>query len=169
MSTIQLADEVTHGKVFFSISTFDGRETYHEILKVTEEFNEAYCIGKGGCGSVYKAKLGSGDIVANTTSKHRETIRYCFHRQNSCLVYDYLEGGSLSNNLSDNNAKSLDWAKRVNIIKDVAHALSYIHHGCSPPIVHRDISSKNILLDSEYEACVSDFDTSKILNPDSSN
>ena len=57
----------------------------------------------------------------------------------------------------------------MNIIKGVAHALSYMHHGCSPPIVHRDISSKNVLLDSEYEAHVSDFGTAKILNQDSSN
>ncbi|KAJ0600217.1 putative protein kinase RLK-Pelle-LRR-XI-1 family [Helianthus annuus] len=58
--------------------------------------------------------------------------------------------------------------KRVNIIKGVAYGLSYMHHDCSPAIIHRDISSKNILLDSEYEACVSDFGTSKILNPNSS-
>ncbi|GKA22637.1 MDIS1-interacting receptor like kinase 2-like protein [Tanacetum coccineum] len=194
MSTIQLVDEDTHGKVFFSISTFGGIETYHEILRVTEEFNEAYCIGKGGCGSVYKAKLGSGDIVAVkrlhssfevimhddflneittlTRIRHRNIVKlygYCFHTQNSFLVYNYLEGGSLSDTLSNYNAQNLDWTKRVNIIKDVAYALSYMHHGFSPPIVHRDISSKNILLDSEYEACVSDFGTSKILNPDSSN
>ncbi|KAI5355549.1 hypothetical protein L3X38_008444 [Prunus dulcis] len=44
-----------------------------------------------------------------------------------------------------------------------------MHHDCLPPIVHRDISSKNTLLDSEYEACVSDFGTAKFLNPDSTN
>ncbi|KAK9928883.1 hypothetical protein M0R45_026001 [Rubus argutus] len=44
-----------------------------------------------------------------------------------------------------------------------------MHHDCSPPIMHRDISSKNILLDSEYEASVSDFGTAKFLNPDSAN
>ncbi|ONH90552.1 hypothetical protein PRUPE_8G060800 [Prunus persica] len=61
------------------------------------------------------------------------------------------------------------WSKSVNIVKGVAHALLYMHHDCLPPIVHRDISSNNILLDSEYEACVSDFGTAKFLNPDSAN
>ncbi|XP_015159642.1 probable LRR receptor-like serine/threonine-protein kinase At4g08850 [Solanum tuberosum] len=44
-----------------------------------------------------------------------------------------------------------------------------MHQDCSPPIVHRDISSCNVLLDSEYEARVADFGLAKILNPDSSN
>ena len=65
-------------------------------------------------------------------------------------------------------AKELDWNKRVNIIKVVAHALSYMHHNWSPLIVYRDISSKNVLLDSEYEAHVSDFGIAKLLNQDSS-
>ena len=57
----------------------------------------------------------------------------------------------------------------MNVVKDVANALCYMHHECSPRIVHRDISSKNVLLDSEYVAHVSDFGTAKFLNPDSSN
>ncbi|KAM0036969.1 putative protein kinase RLK-Pelle-LRR-XI-1 family [Helianthus debilis subsp. tardiflorus] len=135
-------DEHKDGNNFFSISTFNGRETYDEILSLTEEFNEAYCIGMGGCGSVYKVKLSSGDTIAIKR---------------------------LHSSSQDKNAQHLDWTMRVNIIKGVAYALSYMHHDCSPAIIHRDISSKNILLDSEYEACVSDFGTSKILNPDSSN
>ncbi|KAJ0433514.1 putative protein kinase RLK-Pelle-LRR-XI-1 family [Helianthus annuus] len=43
-----------------------------------------------------------------------------------------------------------------------------MHHDCSPPIIHRDISGANILLDSDYEAHVSDFGTSKLLQLDSS-
>ena len=63
----------------------------------------------------------------------------------------------------------MDWNKRDNIIKGVAHALSYLQHDCPPPIVHRDVSSKNVLLDLEYEAHVLDFGTTKLLNQDSSN
>ena len=66
-------------------------------------------------------------------------------------------------------AKELDWNKRVNIVKGVAHTLSYMEHDWSPLIVHRDISSKNVLLDSEYEAHVSNFGIAKLLNQDSSN
>ncbi|KAI3685350.1 hypothetical protein L6452_34592 [Arctium lappa] len=69
----------------------------------------------------------------------------------------------------ENEAMRLDWSKRLNIIKGVADALSYMHHDCSPPIVHRDLSSKNILLDADYEAHVSDFGTAKFLKLDSSN
>ena len=111
-------DEDKHGKDFFSISTFDGRETYHQILKATKEFNGAYCIGEGGCGSVYKAKMSSGETVAVkrlhsssemvnrddflneiralTRIRHRNIVKlhgYCSHAQNSLLVYEYLEGG----------------------------------------------------------------------------
>ncbi|BBH09148.1 Leucine-rich repeat receptor-like protein kinase family protein, partial [Prunus dulcis] len=56
---------------------------------------------------------------------------------------------------NDHEAKELGWT----------NYLSYMHHDCLPPIVHRDMSSKNVLLDSEYEACVSDFGTAKFLNP----
>ncbi|KAL9437291.1 hypothetical protein AB3S75_023198 [Citrus x aurantiifolia] len=47
--------------------------------------------------------------------------------------------------------------------------MSYLHHDCFPPIVHPDISSKNLLLDLEYEAHVADFGIAKFLKPDSSN
>ncbi|MFS7908446.1 putative protein kinase RLK-Pelle-LRR-XI-1 family [Helianthus anomalus] len=190
----QFVNEHKSENNFFSIPTFNGKETYDEIVSRTEDFKEAYCIGRGGCGSVYKVKLASGDIVAVkrlhsssevinrndfineitslTRIRHRNIVKllgYCSHSQNSFLVYEYLEGGSLADMLCDDTAQSLNWTKRVNIIKGVAYALSYMHHDCLPAIIHRDISSKNILLDSEYEACVSDFGTSKILNPNSSN
>ena len=181
----------------FTISYFDGRMMFQEIIDTTEGFDAKFCIGKGGNGIVYKAKLKSGVIVAVkklrslcdgeiaqqkeflseiralTEIRHRNIVKlhgFCSHSQFSILIYEYLERGSLATILTnDGGAKELNWNKRVNIIKGVAHALSYMHHDCSPPIVHRDISSKNVLLDSEYEAHVSDFGTAKLLNQDSSN
>jgi serine/threonine protein kinase len=66
-------------------------------------------------------------------------------------------------------AKELDWQKRIALATDVAQAISFLHHECNPPIIHRDITSNNILLDTTFKAFVSDFGTTRILNPDSSN
>ena len=75
---------------------------------------------------------------------------------------------SLDKILSDQRqANVFDWNKRIMVVKDVANALSYMHHSCSPPMIHRDISSKNILLNSEYVAHVSDFGTARFLMLDS--
>lgn len=85
------------------------------------------------------------------------------------LIYKFLESGSLAAILSnDAAAKELGWSQRMNVLKE-ADGLSYLHHECFPQIFHRDISSKNMLLDLEYEAHISDFGISKFLKPDSSN
>ncbi|BBG99345.1 Leucine-rich repeat receptor-like protein kinase family protein [Prunus dulcis] len=186
-----------HAEISFSVLNFDGKSMYEEIIRATEDFDSTYCIGKGGHGCVYRVNLSSGDVVAVkklhlpwdgetefqkeflnevralTEIRHRNIVKlcgFCAHKRHSFLVYEYLEKGSLATMLSkDEEAKELGWSKRVNIVKGLANALFYMHHDCLPPIVHRDISSKNILLDSEYEACLSDFGTAKILNPDSTN
>ena len=86
------------------------------------------------------------------------------------LIYEYMERGSLFCVLSDDlEAVELDWSKRINVIKGIAYALSYMHHDCTPPIVHRDVKSTNILLNSEFEAFVSDYGTARLLDPDTSN
>ena len=57
----------------------------------------------------------------------------------------------------------------MTIIKSIAHTLSYLHHECVQVIVHRDISSNNILLNSKLEAFVSNFGTARLLDTNSSN
>ncbi|KAJ9128467.1 hypothetical protein P3X46_034979, partial [Hevea brasiliensis] len=180
----------------FLISSSVGRIMHDESIKATDSFDTVYCIGKGGCGSVYKANLPSGSIVAVkklhsfhdgertcdkeflnetralTKIRHQNIVKlygFCSYARHSFLVYENLEGGNLATILgNDKKAKDLDWSNRVNIVKGVANALSYMHHNCSPSIVHRDITSKSILLDSEFEAHVSDFGIVKLLNSDSS-
>ncbi|GLT35376.1 hypothetical protein SLA2020_098350 [Shorea laevis] len=181
----------------FSIWNFDGRIAYEDIIEATEDFDIKYCIGTGGYGSVYRAQLPSGQVVALkklhqreadelafdksfknevktlTEIRHRNVVKlhgFCLHRRCMFLIYEYMERGSLFCVLrNDDEAVELDWNLRVNVIKNIVHALSYLHHDCIPPIIHRDISSNNILLNSKQEAFVADFGNSRFLDPDSSN
>lgn len=81
-----------------------------------------------------------------------------------------MERGSLVAILNnEKKATEFDFQKRTKVVKGIAQALSYMHHDRIPPVIHRDISSKNVLLDSDMEAHVSDFGTAKFLKLDSSN
>ncbi|KAK7850692.1 mdis1-interacting receptor like kinase 2 [Quercus suber] len=181
----------------FSIWNYDGNIAFEDIITATEDFDIRYCIGTGGYGSVYKATLPSGKVIALkklhhlesqelafdksfrneakvlSEVRHRNIVKlygYCLHNRCMFLVYEYMEKGSLVYAISnDVEAKELDWKKRVNIIKGIANALSYLHHDCIPTIIHRDLTTSNILLNSKLEAFVADFGIARSLNPDSSN
>ncbi|KAK4421551.1 MDIS1-interacting receptor like kinase [Sesamum alatum] len=188
---------VTKEVDIFKIWNFNGKIAYEDIVRATEDFDISYCIGTGGYGSVYRAELPNGKVVAlkklhslegeNPTFdkcfrneaeilqgiRHQNIVRlygYCLHRRCMFLIYEYMERGSLFCILRDEKeAVELDWVKRVNVVKGVAHALSYMHHDCDPPILHRDVSSNNILLDSKLEARLADFGIARLLDPSSSN
>ncbi|XP_071909178.1 uncharacterized protein [Coffea arabica] len=185
-----------HGDIF-RIWNYDGHMAYEDIIKATNDFDVSYCIGTGGCGSVYRVQLPSGKVVALkklhcldgenpnydksfrneaemlSKIRHRNIVKlfgFCLHKRCMFLIYEYMDRGSLFCILRDETeAVELDWIKRVNLIKGIASALSYLHYDCDPPIIHRDVSSNNILLNSQLEATLSDFGTARILELDSSN
>jgi serine/threonine protein kinase len=181
----------------FCLWNYDGKIAYDDIIKATEDFDMRYCIGTGAFGSVYKEQLPSGNIVALkklhgykaevpsfdesfrnevrilSEIRHKNIVKlygFCLHKRIMFLIYQYMERGSLFSVLyDDEEAMEFNWRKRINIVKGVSFALSYLHHDCSPSIVHRDVSSNNILLNSEWQPTVSDFGTARLLQHDSSN
>ncbi|OMP03191.1 hypothetical protein COLO4_10591 [Corchorus olitorius] len=106
--------------------------------------------------------------------RHRNIVKlYGFYssRELMYLVYEYVEKGSLRSMLYGQECAGevLSWPTRLKIVRGLAHAIAYLHHHCSPPIIHRDISLNNILLESGFEPKLSDFGIARLLNPNSSN
>ncbi|KAL1204848.1 Protein STRUBBELIG-RECEPTOR FAMILY 4 [Cardamine amara subsp. amara] len=148
-------------------------------------FSPNRLIGEGTIGRVYKAKfqdgrkfavkeidsslLGKGNpeefshIVSNISSIHHpnmaELVGYCSEQGRNMLVYEYFTSGSLHRflHLTDDFSKPLTWNTRIRIALGTAQAIEYLHEVCSPPLVHKNIKSSNILLDSELIPHLSDY------------
>ncbi|KAF7843147.1 receptor-like protein kinase [Senna tora] len=167
-----------------------------EVMKATGNLNDKHIIGRGAHGVVYKASIDprSGHVVAVKKVVFRrnkkrslsmlreiETVRKIKHRNlvrfegfwmgkdYGLIFYPYMVNGSLHDVLHERNQlPTLGWNIRYKIAVGIANGLAYLHHDCDPPIVHQDIKPKNILLDSEMEAHISDFGVAMLLNPSSS-
>jgi serine/threonine protein kinase len=81
------------------------------------------------------------------------------------LVYEYVDNGNLEQWLHGPVSKTnpLPWETRMKIVLGTAKGLAYLHEALEPKVVHRDIKSSNILVDSEWNAKVSDFGLAKLL------
>ncbi|BFG22844.1 hypothetical protein CerSpe_091180 [Prunus speciosa] len=97
---------------------------------------------------------------------HKHLVRlvgYCEERDERLLVYEYMKNGALYDHLHDKNnvekSSSLlnSWKMRIKVALDAARGIEYLHNYAVPSIIHRDIKSSNILLDTNWTARVSDF------------
>ncbi|KAF8391301.1 hypothetical protein HHK36_023603 [Tetracentron sinense] len=99
--------------------------------------------------------------------RHKNIVKlWCCCTTKDCklLIYEYMPNGSLGDLLHSSKGSLLDWPTRYKIAVDAAEGLSYLHHDCVPPIVHRDVKSNNILLDGEFGARVADFGVAKVVD-----
>uniref|UniRef100_A0A5B7BWG1 non-specific serine/threonine protein kinase n=1 Tax=Davidia involucrata TaxID=16924 RepID=A0A5B7BWG1_DAVIN len=162
--------------------------TYAEVVSITNNFQTT--LGKGGFGTVYLGNMKDGTQVAvkmlssssSQGSKEFQTeaellmrvhhrnlasfVGYCDDNNNLALIYEYMTNGNLKDYLSDRTAHNLSWETRLQIAIDAAQGLEYLHHGCKPPIIHRDVKTANILLSESLDAKIADFGLSKVIPSD---
>nr|XP_009392862.1 PREDICTED: probable serine/threonine-protein kinase NAK isoform X2 [Musa acuminata subsp. malaccensis] len=89
-------------------------------------------------------------------------LGYCWEDVELLLVYEYMAKGSLENHLFRRGAtfEPLSWSLRLKIAIDAAHGLAFLH-ASEKKVIYRDFKASNILLDSNYNAKLSDFGLAK--------
>nr|GEX61142.1 proline-rich receptor-like protein kinase PERK1 [Tanacetum cinerariifolium] len=116
--------------------------THEDLANATEGFSPANLLGQGGFGYVHKGVLPSGETVAIKLQR--------------MLVYEFVLNNTFEFHLHG-KGNLLDWDTRMKITLGSIKVLAYLHEDCQPKIVHHNIKSTNILLDSNFKPKVVDF------------
>lgn len=161
--------------------------SYAELYIGSNGFSKDGLLGSGGFGRVYRAVLPSdgtvvavkclaekgeqfektfeAELVAVAHLRHRNLVRlrgWCCHEDQLLLVYDYMPNLSLDRILfrrpeNSELAVPLNWDRRRRILGGLAAALYYLHEQLETQIIHRDVKTSNVMLDSHYNARLGDF------------
>ncbi|KAF8388291.1 hypothetical protein HHK36_026957 [Tetracentron sinense] len=110
----------------------------------------------------------AGEVNLLGRLRHRNIVKllgYLHNDTDMIIVYEYMNNGSLGEALHGKQSGKLlvDWVSRYNIAVGIAQGLAYLHHDCHPPVIHRDVKSNNILLDSNLEARIADFGLARMM------
>lgn len=161
-----------------------------DLMAATGDFNRENIIGSGRTGTIYKAFLPDGSMLAvkrlrasSHTDKqfaaemdilgalrHRNLVPllgYCCAGSEKLLVYKHMVNGSLRDWLHEmaDEKRKPDWTTRLKIGLGASRGFAWLHHSCNPRIIHRNISSNCILLDDEYEPRITDFGLARLMDP----
>ncbi|XP_071724260.1 L-type lectin-domain containing receptor kinase IX.1-like [Rutidosis leptorrhynchoides] len=164
------------------------RFSYEELVLATKNFSNERRLGRGGFGTVYMgllpnvnmeaavkrisngSKQGKKEYMAEvkiiSQLRHRNLVQligWCHERGELLLVYEYMPNGSLDSHLFGKRAP-LSWEVRHKIALGLASALLYLHEDWEKCVVHRDIKSSNLMLDSNFIAKLGDFGLARLVD-----
>ncbi|KAI3518314.1 hypothetical protein L1887_06904 [Cichorium endivia] len=174
----------------FEIGTGPKRFSYSELARATGGFTRKEKLGEGGFGEVYKGFLEDSSmyVAVKRVSKssnqgikefasevkiisqlrHRNLVQligWCHEKAELLLVYEFMEKGSLDLHLFKGNSSILlAWGTGYEIARGVATALLYLHDEWEQCVLHRDIKSSNVMLDSNFNAKLGDFGLAKLVD-----
>lgn len=186
---MEAEDDIGDGKLV----RYEGGEhlNVEEVLNAPGEV-----LGKTSYGTVYKAKLGGGALIAlrllrEDTVKDKELFTpaiqqlglirypnvvsllayYAGPKGEKLLVYNYLSRGSLADLLYNRsmNRSPLSWARRHKIALGAARGLAHLHHGLRTQIIHGNLKSKNIMVDESFEGHLADYGLPLLMNAGAQN
>ncbi|KAL3356379.1 hypothetical protein AABB24_017184 [Solanum stoloniferum] len=159
-------------------------------LDVQITFRGKKMLGQGGFGGVYKGYLRESNsntavkkvsreskqgikeyasevrIICRLRHKHLvQLVGWCHQKRELLLVYEFMLNGRLDYHLFKGRSH-LTWPIRFKIAQGLASALLYLHDEWEQCVVHRDIKSSNIMLDSNFNAKLGDFGLARLVDND---
>ncbi|GER46549.1 kinase family protein [Striga asiatica] len=162
--------------------------TWKEIVSATSSFSDSLKIGMGAYGTVYKCSFQHTTAAAKILHAKEASRNKQFRQEleilskirhphllillgacpeHSCLVYEFMENGSLEDRIfRKNSTPPLPWPDRFRIAHEVASALVFLHEAKPKSIIHRDLKPANILLDRNLVSKIGDVGLSTMVSRD---
>ncbi|CAN4097585.1 unnamed protein product [Withania somnifera] len=172
--------DANSGKLVMFSGDPDFSTGAHALLNKDSE------LGRGGFGAVYRTVLGDGHPVAikkltvSSLVKSQEDFErevrklgkvrhhnlvtlegYYWTPSLQLLIYEFVAGGNLYKHLHEgSDGCFLSWSERFNIILGTAKSLAHLHQ---MNVIHYNLKSSNILIDSSGKPKVADYGLARLL------